>query len=317
MCAVPVRRSVTHERLREAVLRGLRGSPRTLPPALLLVHDVRGAGLQARVTELPEYYLLRAEMEILRARVGEIARMLGPRVALIEFGGACGPRLRLLLDALDAPAAYVPVDVSGAQLAESCAEVDEAYPKLPVVPVWADYTAPFTMPGFSTGMRMVGYLPGSAIGRVPPAEATALLRRLRTSLGPSGALVIGVDLRKDPRVLHAAYNDSAGVTAAINLNQLSRLNRELGADFDVTRFRHYAFYEPVSGRVELHLVSLARQTVTIGAERIELERAETIWTASEYKYSLASLTMLAESAGFRMSKLWTDGGEGFAVGVLE
>jgi len=315
MGAFPARKVSSLEGVREEVLRGLRGSPRTLPPTFF--HDARTAELQVRLSEAPEYYLLRAEMEILRVHAADIARLLGPRVSLLELGSAGGARLRLLLDALDEPAAYVPIHLSGAQLAEASTAIDEAYPALPIVPVWADFTSIVTMPAVGVGMRQVAFLPGSTLGRFHPAEAAALLRRLRGLAGPRGAMVLGVDLRKDPLVLHAAYNDSAGVAAALNLHQLTRLNRELDADFDLTRFRHYAFYEPVTGRVELHLVSLARQTVTVAGERIGLEQAETIWTASDYKYGLPQLETVAHAAGFGVTRIWTDGGEGFAVAVLE
>jgi dimethylhistidine N-methyltransferase len=311
MSAAPARPDAGWEHLRDDVLRGLRGSPRTLPSYLFL--DERGAELAIRISELPEYYPTRAEVEILRLRSAELADLLGSRVALFEYGGPSGVRSDLLLEALDHPVAYIPVGPRATDATPLAAE----HPELVVIPIRADYATPFALPALPGNVRRVAFIPGSAIGMMHPAEAAAFLRRVRSVVGPFGAIVLGADLRKDPLVLHAAYNDSAGVTAAYNLNTLSRLDRELGADFDVTRFRHYAFYEPVTGRVELHLVSLTGQTVTVAGEQFRFARGDTIWTQSAYKYGTTELESLAGAAGFTVTQSWVDGGEGFAVLLME
>jgi L-histidine Nalpha-methyltransferase len=301
--------------LRAEALRGLRAAPKTLPPKLF--YDERGAELFVRITELPEYYPTRAELEILGRRAHDIAAALGPGVALLEYGSGEGVKVRLLLDALERPAAYVPIDIAGEQLEEMAREVGAEYPHVAVAPLWADYTGPLTLPPLPEGARRVAFFPGSTIGNFHPDEARAFLRRVRRAVGPDGALVLGADLRKDPLVLHAAYNDAAGVTAEFNLNVLARLNRELGADFDLSCFRHYAYYNPVVGRVEMHLVSLCRQTATVAGEEVFLERGETIWTESSYKYGPADLEALAAGAGFHVSRAWEDERGMFVVALLE
>jgi dimethylhistidine N-methyltransferase len=299
----------------EEVRRGLRGTPKTLPPKLF--YDAAGARLFERICELPEYYLTRAELSILRARVGEIAALAGPRCALIEYGSGAGLKVRLLLDALERPAAYVPIDVSREQLARVAAELQAEYPAVRVAPLCADYTRPLALPALPPGARRLGFFPGSTIGNFHPTEAAAFLRRIRRTVGPDGALVLGVDRRKDAAALHAAYDDAAGVTAAFNLNLLRRLNREFGADFELGRWRHEAFVDQRASRVEMHLVSEADQTVTVAGTRVPFARGETIWTESSYKYDRARLDALAAAAGFSVTRLWTDAGERFWVAFLE
>ncbi len=304
--------------LRAEVLRGLRGDAKTLPPKLL--YDATGAALFERITELPEYYLTRAELEILRARVGEIAALAGPRPALVEYGSGAGVKVRLLLDAFAAAgapaAAYVPIDISREQLATVAAQIAADYPQVPVHPVCADYTAPLHLPDLPLRARRVAFFPGSTIGNFHPTEAAAFLRRVRRTVADDGVLVLGVDRHKDAAVLNAAYNDAAGVTAAFNLNVLHRLNRELGADFDVSRFAHRAFFNEDASRVEMHLVSLADQTVTVAGERVRFEAGEAIWTESSYKYDDARLEQLVTSAGFAITRVWTDAAEQFWVAFL-
>lgn len=300
--------------LRAEVLRALLSTPRTLPPKLF--YDETGAALFERICTLDEYYLTRAELEILRRRAGEIAALAGPRCALVEYGSGAGVKVRLLLDALEAPAAYVPIDISGAQLARVAGELAGEYPAVAVRPLCADYTAPLHLPPLPAGARRLAFFPGSTIGNFHPAEAAAFLRRVRRTVGPDGALVLGVDRRKDPRVLHAAYDDAAGVTAAFNLNILARLNRELGADFDLSRFAHRARFDDAASRVEMHLVSLDEQVVHVAGTRIALARGETIWTECSYKYDRARLDRLVASAGFRVERIWTDGGRRFWVAYL-
>ncbi|NUS34262.1 MAG: L-histidine N(alpha)-methyltransferase [Gemmatimonadaceae bacterium] len=304
--------------LRTEVLRGLAATPKTLPPKLF--YDATGAVLFERITELPEYYPTRAELEILRAHTRDIATLAGERCALVEYGSGAGVKVRLLLDAFAGEghpvAAYVPIDISREQLADVAAQIAAEYPAVPVYPVCADYTTPLRLPDLPQRARRIAFFPGSTIGNFHPTEAAAFLRRVRRTIADDGVLVLGVDRRKDAATLDAAYNDSAGITAVFNLNMLARLNRELGADFDLPRFQHRAFFNEVASRIEMHLVSLERQVVHLAGERFAFEAGESIWTESSYKYDLAALGVLVTSAGFRITRLWTDGAERFWVAYL-
>ena len=299
---------------RNEVLAGLLGERKTLPPKLF--YDHRGAALFEAICELPEYYLTRTELGILETRAADIAALAGPRAALIEYGSGAGVKVRLLLDALQDPAAYVPVDISAEQLAAVAAERAGEYPRLRVLPVCADYTTRFALPELPPDGRRVAFFPGSTIGNFHPTEATAFLHRVRAAVGEGGALVLGVDRRKDPRVLHEAYNDAAGVTAAFNLNLLERLNREHGATFDAGRFRHQAFFDDAASRIEMHLESLVSQCVTVDGVPVHFEAGETIHTECSYKYDRARLEDVVGAAGFEIVQLWTDEREWFWVGWL-
>ena len=296
------------------VVAGLRSSPKTLPAKLF--YDQRGAELFEEICTLDEYYLTRSELEILRARVHEIAALAGPDVALVEFGSGAGVKVRLLLDALERPAAYVPIDISSEQLARVASELSAEYPTVDIRPLAADYTRPLQLPALQPHARRLAFFPGSTIGNFHPAEATAFLARVRRVVGSNGALVLGADRRKPSAILNAAYNDKAGVTAEFNLNILRRINRELGADFDLDRFRHCAFFNDVASRVEMHLVSLGRQCVRVAGERIMFGPGETIWTESSYKFDEEQLATVVGAAGFRVERLWTDSGENFWVAYL-
>jgi L-histidine Nalpha-methyltransferase len=229
-------------------------------------------------------------------------------------------KVRLLIDAFSAAgtplAAYVPIDISREQLADVAAAIAAEYPGLPVHAVCADYTAPLHLPDLPQRARRVAFFPGSTIGNFHPTEAAAFLRRIRRTVADDGALVLGVDRRKDAAILNAAYDDAAGVTAAFNLNMLRRLNRELGADFDQSRFVHRAFFNERASRVEMHLVSLGRQVVHVAGTPVPFEPGETIWTESSYKYDRDTLDLLVTSAGFRIARLWTDSAERFWVAYL-
>jgi L-histidine Nalpha-methyltransferase len=298
----------------DEVLRGLLSHPKTLPPKLF--YDAAGAKLFEQISELPEYYLTHAELEILGEHASDIAALAGPAAALIEFGSGAGVKIRLLLDALDRPAAYVPIDVSREQLARVARSVESDYPGLVVRPLCGDYAGRLELPSLPMAGRRIAVFPGSTIGNMHPMEAASFLNRVRRIVGPGGKLVLGVDRRKDARTLDAAYNDSTGVTARFNLNILARLNRELGADFDLARFRHRAFFNSEASRIEMHLVSLAPQTVRIAGTAIDFEDGETIWTESSYKYDRRRLDDLVGGAGFVIERLWTDTGEQFWVAVL-
>jgi dimethylhistidine N-methyltransferase len=299
----------------EEVVRGLRSPQKELPCKLF--YDERGSQLFEQITALDEYYPTRAEHRIMRASGTEIAARAGPECLLIEYGSGSSQKTRLLLDSLEQPAGYVPIDISREQLRESAAAVADAYPGLRVFPVCGDYTASLELPAqLPACNRRLAYYPGSTIGNFVPEDARRFLTRIAEVCGRAGGLLIGVDLKKDPLMLHRAYNDALGVTAAFNLNILARLNRELGGDFAPDQFRHYAFYNPVFARVEMHLVSLTEQVVHLRDANIHFDRGESIWTEASYKYSPPEFAALAAAAGWRVEKVWTDDRELFSVQYL-
>jgi dimethylhistidine N-methyltransferase len=303
------------ERFRGEVLHGLRKRHKTLPCKYF--YDARGSKLFDAICDLPEYYPTRTELGILRQCAGEMARQLGPKVALIEFGSGSSIKTRLVLDALDHPAAYLPVDISREHLGSAAAKLAADYPQLIVRPVCADFTRPVTLPDdLPLGARRVVYFPGSTIGNFGPRSARRLLRQMARLVGPGGGVLIGVDLKKDPRVLEAAYDDAAGVTAAFNMNLLERINRELDGTFDLAFYRHHALYNPRFGRVEMHLISQRRQTVSVAGETIEFAEGESVYTESSYKYAIRGIAKLAASAGLSTREIWTDARHWFGVLLL-
>ena len=242
---------------------------------------------------------------------------LGPGCALVDLGSGSGIKTRILLENLILPAAYVPVDVSHAQLREHSARLVAEYPQLAVLPLCADYMAEFDLPEFPPHTQQtVAFFPGSTIGNLDPEEAAAFLGRIAGLCGDRGAVLAGVDLKKNPSMLDAAYHDSQGVTAAFNLNLLARANREAGADFDLALFRHHAFYNELAGRVEMHLVSQAPQLVRVGRRRFAFAAGEPIVTEYSYKYSIEEFERLARRGGFRVSRWWTDENQWFGVFLL-
>ena len=237
----------------------------------------------------------------------EIARLVGPRASVIEFGAGSNVKVRKLLDSLDRPAAYVPVEISADYLVRQAEELARDYPDVHVQPVFADFTRPFELPDHPvTPERNLVFFPGSTIGNFTRPQAADLLEVMKLEAGAEGALLIGVDLRKDPAVLHAAYNDSQGVTAAFNLNVLERFNRELGANFDLANFRHEAIYDRSEGRIEMRLVSKRPQLVAIAGTRIPFAANEHIITEYSHKYSVEEFVALAERAGFNAGRTWID-----------
>ena len=299
----------------EAVLAGLSRVPRAIPPKFL--YDARGSAMFDAICELPEYYLTRTETAILRKCARQIATLAGPRSALIEFGSGSSVKSRLLIEALLDLAAYVPIDISRRHLDATAAKLRRDYASLKVEPVCADYMALTELPvDVRRARRRLGFFPGSTIGNLEPGEAVAFLRRTRTLLGPGGALVLGVDLKKDPRQLHEAYNDAAGVTAQFILNLLHRMNRELGANFDPAGFEHEAFYNAAEGRIEIYLRSLRLQVVTVAGRRFAFSAGERIHSEYSYKYDDAGIAALARNAGFTIARTWTDPGRLFAVTYL-
>ncbi|QRG05589.1 L-histidine N(alpha)-methyltransferase [Xanthobacter dioxanivorans] len=297
------------------VLAGLAGRPKAISPKYF--YDEAGSRLFDRICRLPEYYPTRTELEILSAHAGDIGAFAGAGAALVEFGSGSSEKVRLLLDAMQAPAAYVPIDISGPHMRAAIARLARAYPAVAMQPVEADFTRLAALPPIGAPGRKVGFFPGSTIGNFTPEAAAGFLAGAGAMLGAGAAFVVGFDLAKDAEILDAAYNDNQGVTAAFNLNLLARINRELGADFDLAGFRHRAFYDPAAGRVEMHLESLAAQTVRIAGTPIAFARGETIHTENSYKYAPAAFAELARGAGWRERALWTDARGWFAVALLE
>jgi dimethylhistidine N-methyltransferase len=302
------------ERFLADVLDGLCRTARTLPCKYF--YDELGSRLFDRICELDEYYLTRTELAILR-RAPEMVALLGPACLLVEFGSGSGLKTRLLLDHLPEPAAYVPVDLARGHLLQSAAELAARYPGLEILPLCADFAGDLELPmPRRPAARRAVFFPGSTIGNFGPDETHQLLRRIARLCGPGGGLLLGTDLRKDPAVLEAAYNDREGVTRAFNLNLLRRINRELGADFDLDAFRHAAVYNRARGRIEMHLVSRRAQEVHVGGTAIRFAEGETICTEYSYKYDLDEFRAQAAAAGLDVARVWTDERRYFAVQYL-
>jgi len=296
------------------VLDGLAARPKRLPPKYF--YDEAGSRLFEQITELPEYYPTRTELGILTAHAPEIARLLSSDSALIEFGSGSFRKARILLDAAPTIAAYVPVDISSEMLAEEAAELRRDYSRLAVLPVAADFTQPFRLPPAVASLPHVGFFPGSTIGNFEPHDASAFLRHAGRMLGADSILIIGIDLVKDAKILNAAYEDAADVTAKFNLNLLTRINRELEGTFDLENFSHQAFYNTERRRVEMHLVSRKRHSVTVCGRRIEFLASETIHTESSYKYTVESFLALARGSGWTPLAAWSDPQSYFSVQAL-
>jgi len=297
--------AVAADGFREDVIAGLSQPQKSIPPKYF--YDAKGSRLFEAICRAPEYYPTRAEIALTRAHVEDIARFAGRGCELIEYGSGASVKIRLLLARLR-PSVYVPIDISESALREAAAKLSRAFPWLAVSAVVGDFSRPLKIPAFrgrGKGRRVV-YFPGSTIGNLVPEDAHAFLRMTRAQVGAQGAMLVGVDLKKDANVVHAAYNDAKGVTAQFNLNLLARINAELGGDFDLRRFAHYAFYNPALGRIEMHLVSLARQTVAVGAHRFGFDLGETIHTENSCKYSVEEFRAMALAAGFRTEKVWKD-----------
>ena len=300
------------ESFRDAVLAGLSRRPKELPCKFF--YDEKGSALFDEICEVPEYYLTRTEIAILDEYAGDIADRIGPHARLIELGSGASRKVRILLAALESPAAYVPVDISREWLREAAAQLAAEFPKLPVIAVCADYTQPFELPPMpGPAGKRVGFFPGSTIGNFEPDAVVRFLRNCTELLGPGGEMLIGVDLKKEPEILEAAYNDRAGVNAAFNLNLLERINRELGGDFDVDRFEHLALYNEEQGRMELYVKSLADQSATIAGRRFRFAEDERIHTENSYKYAIDEFRDLAHRAGFAPVQTWTDKHDLFSV----
>ena len=294
------------------VIAGLSSNPRTLPCKYF--YDERGSALFKKICELPEYYITRTEIDILDRNRAEIASQVGPNIELIGLGTGAGTKTHILIEALDNPAVYVSVDISEKQLLESTALFRKIFPDLEILPVCADYLQPVVLPSpRHKAARNVVYFPGSTIGNFEPNEALEFLRRIANVCHRDGGLLIGVDLKKDPIVLEAAYNDRSGVTAQFNLNLLERVNRELGADFALDQWRHQAIYNSSAGRIEMHLISEIDQFVHIDEHKFHFRRGEKITTEFSYKYAPEEFAALAAEAGFEFVRMWTDEARLFGV----
>ena len=290
---------------RAAVLDGLAAGRKTLPCKFF--YDDRGSHLFDRICDLPEYYPTRTELAITRRSATAVARAVGPEPLLVEYGSGSSTKTRVLLDALRSPAGYVPIDISRSHLLAAARAIAADYAGLAVHPVCADYTRPFALPvDAAAAHNVVAYFPGSTIGNFEPDAAVAFLANVRRTCGPGSSLLIGVDRKKDPARLHAAYNDAAGVTAQFNLNLLHRVNRELGGTVDVAAFAHYAPFVPHLGRMEMHLVSLRRQTATVAGRPVSFDLGESIHTESCHKFTPESFAAVAAAAGYRPRQTWAD-----------
>ncbi len=295
------------------VVTGLSQQPKQLPPKYF--YDETGSHLFEQITLLPEYYPTRTELKILRERGADIACIIPRGAALVEFGAGATTKVRLLLDRCKF-SAYVPVDISGAFLNGQADALRADFPDLSVHPVVADFTTPFALPEAVKDMPKVGFFPGSTIGNFDPAEARAFLDSARKILGEGATMIVGVDLEKAEPLLHAAYNDSAGVTARFNENVLARINRELGGDFDLSNFVHRAVYNRERHRIEMHLVSLKAQNAHLCGETFLFGAGESIHTESSYKYSTARFQALARESGWMPEAIWTDDDRMFSVHAL-
>ncbi len=291
------------------VRKGLSARKKWLPSKYF--YDEIGSRLFEEITELDEYYLTRTERAIMVSNIGQIAEELGERVVLIEYGSGSSTKTRLLLDHLVAGSAYVPIDISGDHLQQTADTIRLEYPDLAVVPIHDDYSTPVELPEIE-GRRIV-YYPGSTIGNFEPPAATRFLMRMRTVVGDGGGVLIGVDLRKDVRILEAAYNDHRGITAQFNLNLLRRVNRELQGRFNLDAFSHVAFFSERESRIEMHLESNIPQTVEVAAVPYVFEAGERIHTENSYKYDVDRFVSLASAAGLDTARVWTDPKRWFAV----
>ena len=301
--------------LLEVAQRGLGAKPKRLPSWLF--YDERGSMLFERICEQPEYYLTRCEIALMDEHAPGIADELGSGVRLVEYGSGNAHKTRMLLEHLHAPVAYVPVEISPEPLRRSVERLAAAFPRLPMQPLCADFSKPLRLPiPPRAPRRTVLYFPGSTIGNFENREAAVLLRKMRNEMGDAGGILIGVDLKKDPALIEAAYNDRAGVTAEFTLNMLARLNREIGSNFELSAFAHRAHYNPMAGRIETHLVSRREQQVKVGRANVPFRADEAIQVEYSCKYSLEDFAALAARAGLAVQRVWTDPQRMFSVQYL-
>jgi dimethylhistidine N-methyltransferase len=297
------------------VLAGLSGPEKTLPCKYL--YDERGSRLFDRICDLPEYYPTRTEIGILRRYADEMAAGLGPECLVIEYGSGSSLKTPLLLEQLVEPAGYVPVDISREQLFASATAIARRFPNIEVLPVWADFTADFEVPDpRRRPRRKAVFFPGSTIGNFGPEDAVRLMKGVARQVGRRGGFLVGVDLYKPKEILEPAYDDAAGVTAAFNKNLLVRINRELGANFDLDQFAHRAVFNERHSRIEMHLVSRKRQVVKIAGSAVWFAAGESICTEHSYKFTREMFREMAMSAGLALDNIWTDDQGLFSVQYL-
>jgi len=302
------------ESFAHSLLAGLRKLPKEI--ACKYFYDDVGSRLFDQICELPEYYQTRTETALLRRHAGEIAQLVGEGAEIVEFGAGSLRKVRILLDAVENPCAYTPLDISGEYLGGVVQSLAADYPTLTLRPLVGDFSRALDIPPLPDQPRRAGFFPGSTIGNFKPDAAMALLKRMRANLN-GGGLLIGVDLVKDPVRLHAAYNDAAGITALFNKNLLARANRELGADFDLGGFAHYAPYNAAAHRIEMYLVSLRRQSVSLCGQRLEFALGEAVHTEDSHKYTIESFREMACRSGFNPRAVWTDEERLFSLHWLE
>jgi dimethylhistidine N-methyltransferase len=300
----------------EDVVDGLSQQNKTLPSKYF--YDERGSKLFDDICDLDEYYVTRTESAVMQDRIGEIASVIGPDALLVEYGSGSSLKTRLLLRNLNRPAGYVPIDISGDYLSQVGLSLQAEFPQIEVMPVVADFTKSFEIPSLETSeTRRVIYFPGSTIGNFQRSDAKSLLASMAGNAGDDGGVLIGVDLDKDRDVLHAAYNDSKGVTAEFNLNVLRRINDELGGGFNLDHFRHEAKFNNELSCIEMHLVSTRNQTVNVCKYSFQFEENESILTEYSHKYTVDSFAEMASEVGLSMKNVWTDSNGMFAVMYLE
>lgn len=297
------------------VIEGLGKNPKTLKPKYF--YDNRGAQLFTEICTTPEYYPTRTEIKILNQNAEDIASQIGDNTALIEYGSGALEKIKILLNFLKEPVGLIPVDISEDQLFVSAKNLENLYPNLEILPVAADFTKPIPIPGFSQPpKKYVAFFPGSTIGNFEPDLAIQFLQGVTKTIGLDGLLLIGFDLKKDIETLLAAYDDQRGITASFNKNLLSRVNGELGGNFNLNTFEHVARYNENKGRIEMHLKSTTEQTVSINKELFEFLEGETIHTENCYKFTKESFTAMSSKAGLSPVKTWTDDKNLFAVMLL-
>jgi L-histidine N-alpha-methyltransferase len=299
------------ELFRQDVIAGLSMRRKSLSSRWL--YDERGSELFEQITQLEEYYPTRVETGILRANAGEIAAFIGKGAALIEYGAGAGVKTEIVIEALDAPRLYVPVDISGDFLDHAVISLRHRFPNIRVWPIVADFTEDFEIPAGIPLKARSAFFPGSTIGNLDYSETVSFLRRVRRHVGPRGTAVIGADLTKDVKVLLAAYDDREGVTAAFNLNLLARINRELEGNFRLERFAHEARWNSTNSAVEMHLVSLEAQTVVVDGQSFDFAAGESIHTETSRKYNVKTLSAIVENAGWYIEEMWTDPRQSFGV----
>ncbi len=298
------------------IVEGLLLPQKTISPKFF--YDDIGSKLFDDICELPEYYPTRTELAIMRDNIDEIVELIGPRASLIEFGSGSSLKTRTLLAHLRELAVYVPVDISREHLQLAASGIKTDFPEIEVLPVAADFTQQFRLPNPKVmPLRNIVYFPGSTIGNFSVDAALELLKVMHHEAGKGGAMLIGVDLQKDVRILEEAYNDAAGVTAEFNLNVLRRINNEFGSDFDLQLFEHRAIYDYAHGRIEMYLDSLCEQTVSLAGETIQFEQGEAILTEHSHKYTMDGFATMAKTAGFEIKKVWVDAERLFSVQYCE